>query len=51
MPDDGTDAQLVRVPARTVHEKPPALSFEEAAAAHRRMEQAEQFGKVVLGVG
>lgn len=51
LPDDGTYAQLVRVPARNVHEKPPALSFEEAAAAHRRMEQAEQFGKIVLGVG
>lgn len=32
LPDDGTYAQLVRVPARNVHEKPAALSFEDAAA-------------------
>jgi len=32
LPDDGTYAQLIRVPARNVHPKPAALSFEEAAA-------------------
>jgi zinc-binding alcohol dehydrogenase/oxidoreductase len=32
LPDDGTYAQLIRVPARNVHAKPAALSFEEAAA-------------------
>ena len=32
LPDDGTYAQAVRVPARNVHAKPAALSFEEAAA-------------------
>lgn len=32
LPDDGTYAQAVRVPARNVHAKPSALSFEEAAA-------------------
>jgi zinc-binding alcohol dehydrogenase/oxidoreductase len=32
LPDDGTYAQAVRVPARNVHPKPAALSFEEAAA-------------------
>lgn len=32
LPDDGTYAQLVRVPARNVHAMPPGLSFEEAAA-------------------
>ena len=31
-PDDGTYAQLIRVPARNVHPKPAALSFAEAAA-------------------
>jgi NADPH:quinone reductase-like Zn-dependent oxidoreductase len=31
-PDDGTYAQAIRVPARNVHPKPAALSFEEAAA-------------------
>lgn len=32
MPDDGTYAQLVRVPAQNVFAKPAALSFAEAAA-------------------
>ena len=32
LPDDGTYAQRIRVPARNVHPKPAALSFEEAAA-------------------
>lgn len=32
LPDDGTYAELIRVPARNVHPKPAALSFEEAAA-------------------
>src|SRR5215813_13018182 len=32
LPDDGTYAQLVKVPAAKVHAKPSALSFEEAAA-------------------
>ena len=32
LPDDGTYAQLIRVPARNVHPKPAAMSFEEAAA-------------------
>lgn len=32
MPDDGTYAQLLRVPAQNVCAKPAALSFEEAAA-------------------
>jgi len=32
LPDDGTYAQAVRVPAGNVHPKPAALSFEEAAA-------------------
>ncbi len=32
LPDDGTYAQLVKVPAANVHPKPGALSFEEAAA-------------------
>ncbi|MFI5279921.1 MAG: zinc-binding dehydrogenase [Gemmatimonadales bacterium] len=32
LPDDGTYAQLIRVPTRNVHGKPAALSFEEAAA-------------------
>jgi NADPH:quinone reductase-like Zn-dependent oxidoreductase len=32
LPDDGTYAQQIRVPARNVHPKPAALSFEEAAA-------------------
>ena len=32
LPDDGTYAELIRVPARDVHDKPAALSFEEAAA-------------------
>jgi zinc-binding alcohol dehydrogenase/oxidoreductase len=32
LPDDGTYAQLIRVPASNVHAKPAALSFEEAAA-------------------
>jgi NADPH:quinone reductase-like Zn-dependent oxidoreductase len=32
LPDDGTYARLIRVPARNVHPKPSALSFEEAAA-------------------
>src|SRR5215813_1092135 len=32
LPDDGTYAQLVKIPATNVHPKPAALSFEEAAA-------------------
>jgi zinc-binding alcohol dehydrogenase/oxidoreductase len=32
LPDDGTYAQAVRVPAENVHAKPATLSFEEAAA-------------------
>jgi NADPH:quinone reductase-like Zn-dependent oxidoreductase len=32
LPDDGTYAERIRVPARNVHAKPPVLSFEEAAA-------------------
>jgi zinc-binding alcohol dehydrogenase/oxidoreductase len=32
MPDDGTYAQLIKVPAGQVHAKPSALSWEEAAA-------------------
>jgi NADPH:quinone reductase-like Zn-dependent oxidoreductase len=32
LPDDGTYAQLIRVPARNVHAAPGGLSFEEAAA-------------------
>jgi NADPH:quinone reductase-like Zn-dependent oxidoreductase len=32
MPDDGTYAQLIKIPAGNVHPKPAALSFEEAAA-------------------
>src|SRR5262245_32730883 len=32
LPDDGTYAQLVKVPAVNVHPKPNALSLEEAAA-------------------
>jgi zinc-binding alcohol dehydrogenase/oxidoreductase len=32
LPDDGTYAEAVRVPAENVHPKPDALSFEEAAA-------------------
>src|SRR5215813_6247658 len=32
LPDDGTYAQLVKVPAINVHPKPAAWSFEEAAA-------------------
>jgi zinc-binding alcohol dehydrogenase/oxidoreductase len=32
LPDDGTYAQAVRVPAGNVHPKPAGLSFEEAAA-------------------
>jgi zinc-binding alcohol dehydrogenase/oxidoreductase len=32
MPDDGTYAQLINIPASNVYPKPPALSFEEAAA-------------------
>ena len=32
LPDDGTYAELIRVPARNVHPKPAALSFEEADA-------------------
>jgi len=32
LPDDGTYAQLIRVPVRNVHAKPAALSFDEAAA-------------------
>ena len=31
-PDDGTYAELVRIPAENVFPKPPRLSFEEAAA-------------------
>src|SRR5215813_8932267 len=32
LPDDGTYAELIKVPAANVHTKPTALSFEEAAA-------------------
>ena len=32
LPDDGTYAQMVRVPASNIHTKPAGLSFEEAAA-------------------
>jgi zinc-binding alcohol dehydrogenase/oxidoreductase len=32
LPDDGTYAEMIRVPAANVHAKPAALSFEEAAA-------------------
>jgi NADPH:quinone reductase-like Zn-dependent oxidoreductase len=32
LPDDGTYAELVKVPAANLHEKPPHLSFEQAAA-------------------
>jgi NADPH:quinone reductase-like Zn-dependent oxidoreductase len=32
MPDNGTYAELIRVPAESVYRKPSALSFEEAAA-------------------
>ena len=32
LPDDGTYAEQIRVPARNVYAKPAALSFEEAAA-------------------
>jgi len=32
LPDDGTYAQMVKVPAANVHPKPVALSFEESAA-------------------
>ena len=32
LPDDGTYAQLVKVPAANVFPKPPSLSFEDAAA-------------------
>ena len=32
LPDDGTYAQMVRVPAANIHSKPAGLSFEEAAA-------------------
>ncbi len=32
LPDDGTYAQMVRVPAANIHKKPAGLSFEEAAA-------------------
>lgn len=32
LPRDGTYAELVRVPADALHDKPPHLSFEEAAA-------------------
>jgi zinc-binding alcohol dehydrogenase/oxidoreductase len=32
MPDDGTYAQMIKIPASNVHPKPAALSFEEAAA-------------------
>ncbi|OFW04249.1 MAG: alcohol dehydrogenase [Acidobacteria bacterium RIFCSPLOWO2_02_FULL_68_18] len=32
LPGDGTYADLVRVPADALHDKPPHLSFEEAAA-------------------
>ena len=32
LPEDGTYAELVRVPADSLHPKPPHLSFEEAAA-------------------
>ena len=32
LPDDGTYAQMVRVPAANIHKKPSGLSFEEAGA-------------------
>jgi zinc-binding alcohol dehydrogenase/oxidoreductase len=32
LPDDGTYAQMIRVPVANVHKKPAGLSFEEAAA-------------------
>jgi len=32
LPDDGTYAQMVRVPAANIHRKPARLSFEDAAA-------------------
>jgi len=32
LPDDGTYAQMVRVPVTNIHQKPAGLSFEEAAA-------------------
>jgi zinc-binding alcohol dehydrogenase/oxidoreductase len=32
LPDDGTHAEMIKVPASNVHPKPEALSFEEAAA-------------------
>src|SRR5215470_5233229 len=32
LPDDGTYAEAVRVPAENIHPKPARLSFEEAAA-------------------
>ena len=32
LPDDGTYAELVKVPAANLHRKPEALSFEQAAA-------------------
>lgn len=32
LPDDGTYAQMIRVPAANIHKKPAGLSFEEAAA-------------------
>src|SRR5262244_4597107 len=32
LPDDGTYAQMIRVPVANIHKKPAGLSFEEAAA-------------------
>jgi NADPH:quinone reductase-like Zn-dependent oxidoreductase len=32
LPDDGTYAELVKVPAENLHDKPPHLTFEQAAA-------------------
>jgi NADPH:quinone reductase-like Zn-dependent oxidoreductase len=32
LPDDGTYAQMIRVPVANIHQKPAGLSFEEAAA-------------------
>src|SRR5499433_2567212 len=32
LPDDGTYAQMIRVPAANIHQKPARLSFEDAAA-------------------
>src|SRR5215475_16030395 len=32
LPDDGTYAQMIRVPAVNIHKKPARLSFEDAAA-------------------